>query len=501
MEPEARLAQAALRREKLLKENGIKKYNKRFRSWAQHRVRQYTLNKPVSLHADPSMMDAEYLTAVFQKAAALRKVDLSLWNSLSKRVVQVITATSDREGSEDLGTKSREIYSQLGYVNPKMSTRFSSFTGPQTGFIFWAIGKSTYLDRNLLNTLVCYCVSPAVLPSMTSHSVMALLWACRRTHIRPEKKDLTLVADWILDNESRIRAKDFMKMLHGLAFFGYGKYDKVFRSRISEIALAKFEKNCFAQDFRAAVNPLVLSGIYTDEVRAYILTRFRNIQVCARPPHLLNAYYSSVAMRVLRPNLWFGILRQPIRHFYTKLAQRFLEIRPKSVTKLHREVSAELEALKVAHRNTIRWGPFNIDIAIDGEVARKRGIPTGLQSADTSGSFAEPSDRHVCVVLDMPSSFFYQSLQYTEETKLHHRLLSELGWDVKRITFDEWVHSTDRSKLVLDALKKQSVDCLIDPEDRSDESVYLKRYKEFKVWMRRRPSPKDGKLRIDLSRL
>ena len=123
VQPKDKLAERAVRRENLLKEHGIKKYNKRFRSWAQHRVRQYTLGKPVSLQADPKSMDWDYLTSCFQKAAALRKHDLELWRGLSNRAMFLLT--------------------KPGICSP--------LRVEQVGYIFWGIGKTRYYHSKLLN--------------------------------------------------------------------------------------------------------------------------------------------------------------------------------------------------------------------------------------------------------------------------------------------------------------------------------------------------------------
>ena len=136
VQPDEKIANAAMQREKLLKDHGIKKYNKRFRSWAQQRVRQYTLSRPVSLHADPSEQKSEFLASAFQKAAALRKHDLKLWRGLSLRTLQVI---------DD--------------IRPD-----------HLGYIFYGIGKSRYFHPELTRKL--FTLMTTLLPKLNGHAVM-----------------------------------------------------------------------------------------------------------------------------------------------------------------------------------------------------------------------------------------------------------------------------------------------------------------------------------------
>merc|ERR1712129_44396 len=65
----------AIRAEAQLRKAGVSKYNKRFRSWAHHRVRKYNIALPVVLTTDTALMDAKYITAFIQKAVKFRKHD------------------------------------------------------------------------------------------------------------------------------------------------------------------------------------------------------------------------------------------------------------------------------------------------------------------------------------------------------------------------------------------------------------------------------------------
>ncbi|KFG65344.1 RAP domain-containing protein, partial [Toxoplasma gondii RUB] len=81
---------------------------------------------------------------------------------------------------------------------------------------------------------------------------------------------------------------------------------------------------------------------------------------------------------------------------------------------LHWDVSNALAKLGVFHRNTFQWGCFWIDI---GEI----------------------DDRRQCWFVDGPSDFYSSTNEYTEANKLQHRILSELGWNIRRVRWNDWV--------------------------------------------------------------
>ena len=419
IQPGERIALAAFQREKLLKAQGIKKYNKRFRSWAQHRVRQYTLGRPVSLFADPAEMKSDFLASAFQKAAALRKHDLTLWGNLSKRTLEIVEE-----------------------IKPE-----------HLGYIFYGVGKSRYFHVELVRRLFSYLVTQ--LPKVNGHCVMAAMWTLRRTQIKPEDDELVSVAKWLITTKSKVRPKDFMKIAHSLAFFGSCKNNEELRVALSQAAIEKFENETFAQDFRSAINPMTLSNLWTDSVRKYTLNRFVSIAVCARPQHLLRAYEAAVLIRVMRPKTWFELYPR-IRKFYTSLAMRYLEAPPKRMTKLHREVSETVESLGLKHRLAFRWGPFYVDIGFDGD-----------------------EDRNACLMVDNLSSFYFDSMSYTEEVKVTHKVLTELGWDVRRVNWADWVASDDRPGLLKDILAAPAVSVVPEISRSFTES-----HAKFKEWRR-----------------
>ena len=422
IQPVERIAKAAFQREKLLKAHGIKKYNKRFRAWAQHRVRQYTLGRPVSLFADPAEMNGEYLASAMQKAAALRKHDLQLWGNLSKRTLEIVTE-----------------------IKPE-----------HLGYIFYGIGKSRYFDATLVRKLFSHLVT--TLPKVNGHCVMAAMWTLRRTQIKPNDDELVEVAKWLIQNKEKVRPKDFMKITHSLAFFGSCKNNEDLRVAISVAAVYKFENETFAQDFRSAINPMTLANLYTDSVRKYALNRFVSIAVCARPQHLLRAYEAAVLIRVMRPKLWFELYPR-IRKFYTSLAMRYVEAAPKRMTKLHREISEAIEnKLGLKHRLAFRWGPFYVDIGFDGE-----------------------DDRNACLMVDNLSSFYFDSMTYTEEVKVNHKVLTELGWDVRRVNWADWVMSDDRAGLLRTILAAPAVSVVPEISRPFPES-----HAKFKEWRKSR---------------
>ncbi|XP_026194476.1 uncharacterized protein LOC34623146 [Cyclospora cayetanensis] len=88
LKPRERLLKSAIAAEARLRYKG-RRMHKRFRSWAQHRVRQYWLPQRVSLHADAAEMNPAYLSAAVQKAATLRKHDAALWFGFARRAQDV----------------------------------------------------------------------------------------------------------------------------------------------------------------------------------------------------------------------------------------------------------------------------------------------------------------------------------------------------------------------------------------------------------------------------
>ena len=375
-----------------LRNEAIKRFNKRWRSWAVRTVRLQALPRSVVLTADPSLMDSEYLTACMQKAAFQGLKDIKLWKGYSKRLEQI-----------------------LNEVPPL-----------HFGLIMWSIGR-VQLPFPPLYELVANR-APDLLPNLTSNGLMATLWALRRALIVPPEQLLRGTAEILLQRPESIRPADFIKICNCLGFYAFGKSDKSFRDTISNVSIKKFDSDTFAQDFRAAVDPLALSNLWNDRARAYILDRFRKIFITARPNHLMSAYHASVAVRVLAPNAWFNSLSEDTRKFYSNLATRHISAPNRGMSKFHSDVSALLagDTLKVPHRNMFRWGPFWIDIGIDSD-----------EGSEQSEYFGD--DKKKCIILDKATSFYInQKQKYNERSKLEHELLSQIGWKVSHLHHLEW---------------------------------------------------------------
>lgn len=374
--------EAGLRRE------GITRFNKRWRSWAIRTVRKHNLPTPVVLTSDPHLMDAEYLATCMQRAATTGVKDIELWRGYGKRFTRI----------------AHEIPAQ------------------HFGYMVWAIGRVQLPIPSIYAPLVKR--AQELVPELTSSGLMSVLWTLRRGLIKPPTALLAAIADRVLADPESIRPADYIKIVNCFGFFGFGKHDAAFRDTISEISMKKFEADTFAQDFRAAVDPLALSNVYNDAARGYVLDRFRKIFITARPNHLLSAYHSSVAVRVLTPAAWFSHLTEKTRGFYTSLAMRHIAAPSRGMSKFHKEVSESLAGpeLKLAHRNAFRWGPLWIDIGIEDET----------ESAVTD-------DRKSCIVLDKPSSFYAnEKTTLTEKSKLEDSILSQVGWKVKHVNHYAW---------------------------------------------------------------
>jgi len=375
--PKERITLRAIRAEARLRREGVARYNKRWRSWAQNRVRQFQMPLPVTLTSDTALMGPQYITTCVQKAAALRKHDLGLWRGYSRRILEL-----------------------RGELLPE-----------HFGYILWGYGKSSYVDANFYQEIM-----PAVkeqLPNFQSHALMSLMWCTKRIKWR-DRELLKAVAQHTVDNMDVLRPSDFIKVCNGLASLGFS--EPGLRAAISRRAISKLE-GTFAQQFRDAVNPVTMGCLWDDEVNAYLLERFRRIFITARPGHLMKAYEAAVVCRVQSPQVWHSLSREA-KQFYVRLSQRHIPDKGREPSGLHWEVSRHLADLGEAHRNAFRWGPFHIDI--------------GLEEM-------EADERRRCVMVDGPSAFFFGTDQYLPPRKLQHRMLTSLGWDVRRVRWDDWV--------------------------------------------------------------
>lgn len=385
--PTEKITLRAIRDEAHLRRRGISRYNKRWRSWAQNRVRHFQLALPVTLTSDTSLMNTQYITGCVQKAASLRKNDVKLWHGYSKRIL--------------------ELQDEL--------------EAEQLGYILWGYAKSSFLDGNFYREIMP--TVKARLPEFQSHALMSLMWCMKQVKWK-DRDLLTSVAQHTLDSIDALRPSDFIKVSNALASLGLRNTSLC--ERISGVAIAKFEET-FAQQFRDAVNPVAIGCLWNDEVSQYILERFQRIFITARPHHLLKAYESVVVARVQAPQVWRA-LPHDTKQFYVRLSQRHIPDIGQEPSSLHWDVSRHLAELGEAHRNSFRWGPFGIDV--------------GLEEL-------EDDERRRCIMVDGPSSFYFGTDQYLPPKKLQHRMLSSLGWDIRRVRWDDWVD------LELDGEKKR----------------------------------------------
>jgi len=374
--PQEKIALRAIRDEAKLRREGIARYNKRWRSWAQNRVRQFQLPLPVTLTSDTALMDATYITSCVQKAAALRKHDLRLWKGYSQRVLELK----------------------------------DEFEPEQLGYILWGYGKSSFLDTQFYDSFMP--VVKRSLPQFQSHALMSLVWCMKRIKWQ-DREMLRLVAQQTLDKIDAIRPSDFIKVSNGLASLGLR--DPGLCKALSRVAIPKIEET-FAQTFRDAVHPVAMGCLWNEEVSVYLLERFRRIFITARPMHLMKAYESAVICRVQAPEVWRSLSLEA-RQFYVRLSQRHIADKGREPSPLHWDVSRHLADLGEAHRNAFRWGPFHVDI--------------GLEEL-------EEDERRRCVMVDAPAAFYYGSDQYLPPKLLQHRMLTSLGWDVRRVRWDDW---------------------------------------------------------------
>jgi len=123
--------------------------------------------------------------------------------------------------------------------------------------------------------------------------------------------------------------------------------------------------------------------------------------------------------------------------------------------------------LSGSHRNSFQWGPFSVDVGLDR---------------------VDEDERRDCIMVDTPTSYFLNTNQYRPTKRLRHRLLSELGWKVRRVRWEDWV-SLERSekKPFLEKLFLQ--DPLYELFDRPVEEMSTLRhsYSDFNMqWLAKR---------------
>eukprot|EP00386_Alphamonas_edax_P006831 GDKI01021986.1.p1 GENE.GDKI01021986.1~~GDKI01021986.1.p1 ORF type:complete len:445 (+),score=93.03 GDKI01021986.1:126-1460(+) len=377
----------AIKAESRLKKRA-KHIGKRFRSWAQARMRLYRLNLPVTVTADPSLMDGQYIAACCQKAASLRKHDVGLWFGYSRRIMELAP----------------------------------TLTPEQLGYIFYGYGKSMFMHEQLYRALLPHVTRQ--LKDFYSHSLMCVMWACHRVKIKDEQA-MQAIAHALVEKMDNMRPRDMIKICNVYAKMGLR--DPTLTTSLSPLIINKLE-SIFAQEFRNVMCDVAICNLYSDELKKYIMSRFTKIFICARPQHYMQAYKTAVAIRVLHPHVWDSLGKQ-VRSFYVRLSMRRLTDRPRFPSRFHWDVSNTLAKVGIAHRNTFKWGCYWLDI---GEAHNKKNA----------------------WMVDGPSAFYASTNQYTEQKKLDHRVLSDLGWSIRRVRWDEWVECGDDREKKMALIRK-----------------------------------------------
>jgi len=115
------------------------------------------------------------------------------------------------------------------------------------------------------------------------------------------------------------------------------------------------------------------------------------------------------------------------------------------------------------HRNAFRWGPFYVDIGLED---------------------VEEDERRRCIMIDGPSAFFYGTDQYLPTRKMQHKTLTSLGWDVRRVRWDDWVEldvNSEKKQQFLEELFSDVSPPGADLEDRPEAPIDAVRMKFQKL--------------------
>eukprot|EP00916_Digyalum_oweni_P021427 GHVL01035605.1.p1 GENE.GHVL01035605.1~~GHVL01035605.1.p1 ORF type:complete len:460 (+),score=57.90 GHVL01035605.1:15-1394(+) len=281
------------------------------------------------------------------------------------------------------------------------------FDAFQLSIILYGWGKSKCPHLDLYSNLIPYI--KAKLDDFSSHGLMLILWSLDRANFR----DLSLVSavgEMVLLKFDKIRPKDLLKIVNCYAKFGLR--EPQFCDPLNKHVIQKFEKT-FAQEFRGVMEDVSLAYVYSSDVQKYILERYPRIHKTLRPHHAQKAFQSIVAVRALHPRTW-AELSITAKTFYIKLTCRYINWHAREPSLFHWQISDVLAKLNVAHRNTFKWGCFWIDIG-------------------------ESDDSRNVIQVDGPTSFYTGTNEYRAVVKLHHRILSEFGWNIRRIRWYDWL--------------------------------------------------------------
>lgn len=420
--PKERVIISAIRRESRIKYKA-KRMHKRFRSWAQQRVREYWTPMNVCLTSDVQQMDGYYIAACVQKAATVRKHDYILWKQYSDRILQIA----------------------------------DTLTPQQIGYVFYGMGKSKFLNVFFYEQFLHKVQNK--LNQFYSHPLMCVAWALNRLQIKQEDF-LRALSKTATEKINDIRTKDLIKINNAMARLGISTKDLHYQKIINGCIIDKFE-NIFAQDFRNVINDVTLINLYNDEVQTYILNRFSNMFICARPQHYKNAYKTAVAIRVLCPNVWEQLTNK-VKSFYVRLSMRRIPEISRKPSEFHWDVSNCLAKLNIAHRNTFLWGCYFIDI---GEANEKRN----------------------CWFVDGPSCFYTATTEYTEKEKLQHKILHDLGWNIRRVVWLDWIKMENDENQKIEFLKelreKEPMEGILKHHAKINSDQIIKQLKELKHYI------------------
>ncbi|AFZ80744.1 RAP domain-containing protein [Theileria equi strain WA] len=284
----------------------------------------------------------------------------------------------------------------------------NTLTGQQLGYLYYGFGKSRFLHEPLYIGMMKH--TEPMLTKLNSHSLMCVAWALNRLQIR-NQDFLTKYSFEIASRLDDIRVTDLIKICNSLA-----KLDvcsPVLKDKLSEKMVDRLE-TIFAQDFRGVMNLVTMMNMYDEKTQVYILSRFSKIFICARPQHLHQAFTSAVGIRVLLQRTW-AQLDKSVKGFYTRLSMRKIHQPSRKPSDFQWDVSDHLAKMGLYHRNTFYWGCFWIDI---GEVEEKNN----------------------CWFVDGPCCFYVSSTEYTSKVKLQHRILDNLGWNIRRVPWFKWAN-------------------------------------------------------------
>lgn len=108
-------------------------------------------------------------------------------------------------------------------------------------------------------------------------------------------------------------------------------------------------------------------------------------------------------------------------------------------------------------------------------------------------------------MIDPSAAFYLGTNQYTRNRKLQHEILSHLGWNVRRVRYDDWFQfepgtaGNKKREFLLNLLSEAPTEKLLDRDECSREAVgeMIGRKKAYHEEVARHRAERAGRVEIE----